>query len=70
VGNFVEWYEWAIYGFSAPIIATLFFPGADTTAALLATFGIYGVGFLMRPLGGIVFGHLGDGSAAGTCSPP
>ncbi|WP_190812970.1 MFS transporter [Saccharopolyspora pogona] len=60
VGNFVEWYEWAIYGFSAPIIATLFFPKVDTTAALLATFGIYGVGFLVRPLGGFFFGHLGD----------
>lgn len=60
VGNFVEWYEWAIYGFSAPIIATHFFPEGNTTTALLATFGIYGVGFLMRPLGGVFFGHLGD----------
>jgi MHS family proline/betaine transporter-like MFS transporter len=60
VGNFVEWYEWGIYGFSAATIATQFFPKADPTAALLATFGIYGVGFLMRPLGGVFFGHLGD----------
>ncbi|QIZ37710.1 MFS transporter [Saccharopolyspora sp. ASAGF58] len=56
----MDTYEWAIYGFSAPIIATLFFPKVDTTAALLATFGIYGVGFLVRPLGGFFFGHLGD----------
>lgn len=60
VGNFVEWYEWAIYGFSAPTIAALLFPKSDTAAALLATFAIYGVGFLFRPLGGFFFGNLGD----------
>ncbi|MGW3949548.1 MFS transporter [Streptomyces sp. NPDC004752] len=60
VGNFVEWYEWAVYGFTAPTIATHFFAEGDKTAALLATFGIYGIGFLVRPLGGFFFGNLGD----------
>lgn len=60
VGNFVEWYEWAVYGFTAPTIATHFFAEGDKAAALLATFAIYGIGFLVRPLGGFFFGNLGD----------
>src|SRR5690348_930551 len=60
VGNVLEWYDFAIYGYSAPIVAKLFFPASDPTAALLAAFGVFGVGFLMRPLGGVLFGHIGD----------
>jgi len=60
IGNFVEWYDFAIYAYSAPVIATLFFPEGDRTAALLATFAIYGVAFVVRPLGSVIFGNMGD----------
>ena len=60
LGQFVEWYDFVIYAYSAAIIARLFFPNSDPTAALLSTFAIYAVGFVMRPLGGFVFGSLGD----------
>lgn len=60
IGQFVEWYDFVIYAYSAAIIAKLFFPNSDPTAALLSTFAIYAVGFVMRPLGGFVFGSLGD----------
>lgn len=60
IGQFVEWYDFVIYAYSATIIAKLFFPNSDPTAALLSTFAVYAVGFIMRPLGGFVFGSLGD----------
>lgn len=60
IGQFVEWYDFVVYAYAASIIATLFFPSEDRVASLLATFSVYAVGFVMRPLGGIVFGHFGD----------
>jgi MHS family proline/betaine transporter-like MFS transporter len=60
VGNVLEWYDFTIYGFFAPILAVQFFPAADETASLLAAFTVFAVGFLMRPIGAIVFGHIGD----------
>lgn len=60
VGNFVEWYDFAVYSYSATVIAKLFFPESDKATALLATLAIFGATFLFRPLGGIIFGHLGD----------
>lgn len=60
VGNVLEWYDFALYGFFAPIIAELFFPSDDKITGLLATFGIFAVGFLMRPIGSVIFGILGD----------
>ncbi|MEV1131902.1 MFS transporter [Agromyces sp. NPDC049794] len=60
VGTFVEWYDFLIYGLTVPIFASQFFPGGDPTVALLSTFAIFGVGFVVRPLGGILFGYLGD----------
>jgi len=60
IGQFVEWYDFVVYAYSAAIIARLFFPNSDPTAALLSTFAVYAVGFVMRPLGGFVFGSLGD----------
>lgn len=60
IGQFVEWYDFVIYAYTASVVATLFFPSEDRVASLLATFGVYAVGFVMRPLGGVVFGHLGD----------
>lgn len=60
VGTFVEWYDFLIYGLSAPVLAAHFFPDADPAAALLGTFAIYAVAFFVRPLGGVFFGFLGD----------
>jgi MHS family proline/betaine transporter-like MFS transporter len=60
VGNFVEWFDFAVYGFLATTIAKQFFSSADPNAALLQTFAVFAVAFALRPLGGIVFGTLGD----------
>ena len=60
VGNVLEWYDFAVYGFLAGVMAKQFFPAADETTSLLASFAAFGVGFLARPLGGIVIGRLGD----------
>jgi len=60
IGNAIEWYDFAIYGYFAATIGKLFFPEFSTTANLLATFGVFAAGFIMRPLGGIIFGHIGD----------
>ena len=60
IGNVVEWYDFALYGYLAGIIAPVFFPAEDPTAGLIATYGIFAAGFLMRPLGAAVFGWFGD----------
>ncbi|QOZ24624.1 MFS transporter [Bradyrhizobium sp. CCBAU 51753] len=60
IGNLLEWYDFGVYAYLAGLIATKFFPNTDPTASLLAAFAAYGVGFLARPLGGIVIGRLGD----------
>jgi len=60
VGNFVEWFDFAVYGFLATIIAKQFFASDDPNAALLQTFAVFAVAFALRPLGGIVFGAMGD----------
>ena len=60
IGNLLEWYDFGVYAYLASLIATKFFPGSDPTASLLAAFAAYGVGFLARPLGGVVIGRLGD----------
>ncbi|WP_419897538.1 MFS transporter [Roseomonas sp. USHLN139] len=60
VGNVLEWYDFSAYGYLATIIAGRFFPAGDETSALLATFAAFGLGFVARPLGGIVIGRMGD----------
>lgn len=60
IGNAVEWYDFAIYGFLATTISANFFPKGNDTAALLNTFAIFAAAFFMRPLGGFFFGPLGD----------
>jgi MHS family proline/betaine transporter-like MFS transporter len=60
VGSFMEWFDFGIYAYLAPVIATAFFPAADPTAALLSAFALFAVAFVTRPLGGIVLGHFGD----------
>lgn len=60
IGNFVEWYDFAVYGYSAAVIATTFFPEGNETTGLLGALAIFGVTFLLRPVGGIVLGRFGD----------
>jgi MHS family proline/betaine transporter-like MFS transporter len=60
IGNVVEWYDFALYGYLAGIIAPVFFPADAPTAGLIATYGIFAAGFVMRPLGAAVFGWFGD----------
>ncbi|WP_343833677.1 MFS transporter [Glutamicibacter creatinolyticus] len=60
IGNFVEWFDYAAYGYLAVTIAAVFFPSDDRQLALLMTFGVFAISFLVRPLGGFVWGHLGD----------
>ncbi|MEM7223709.1 MAG: MFS transporter [Pseudomonadota bacterium] len=59
-GNGIEWFDFALYGYFAPIISSLFFPSDDKLASYLATFGVFAVGFVVRPIGGALFGHIGD----------
>ncbi len=60
LGNTLEWYDFAVYGFLATTFAHNFFPTSDAFVGLISTFGIFAASFLMRPLGGIIFGHVGD----------
>lgn len=60
IGNGLEWYDYALYGQMAWLLSRLFFPEGDEAAALLATYGIFAAGFIVRPLGGILFGWIGD----------
>jgi MFS transporter, MHS family, proline/betaine transporter len=59
-GNILEWYDFALFGFFAQQIGAHFFPAQDPTASLLAAFGTFAAGFLMRPIGGALFGWVGD----------
>ncbi|MFV5263646.1 MFS transporter [Acinetobacter courvalinii] len=61
VGTTIEWYDFFIYGAAAALIFNkLFFPNLDPLTGVLAAFATYAVGFIGRPLGGLVFGHFGD----------
>jgi MHS family dicarboxylic acid transporter PcaT-like MFS transporter len=59
-GNLVEWFDFYIYAFGAIYFAPAFFPKSDPTAQLLNTAGVFAAGFLMRPIGGWLFGRLAD----------
>src|SRR4029453_17521928 len=60
IGNLLEWYDFAVYGYFAAAIGRAFFPEQDKVAQVLAAFGVFAVGFMMRPIGGAIFGHVGD----------
>ncbi len=60
VGNFVEWFDFTLFGFTAAVLAKVFFPAGNDVAALLGAFAIYGVAFVARPVGAYVFGRIGD----------
>jgi MHS family proline/betaine transporter-like MFS transporter len=60
IGNLLEWYDFAIYGYFAAAIGRHFFPHQDPVAQLLSAFGVFAIGYLMRPVGGALIGHIGD----------
>ena len=59
-GNLVEWYDFYVYSFTALYFASEFFPAGDQTTQLLNAAGVFGAGFLMRPIGSWLFGRIAD----------
>src|ERR1700686_4121781 len=60
VGNALEWYDIAVYGYFAVYISKAFFPNDDPTTSLLLTFGTFGLSYLARPIGGVLLGAYAD----------
>jgi len=60
IGSVLEWYDFAVFGFLAPIMSPLFFPDTDPIVGLIQTYGVFAAGYLMRPLGGVLFGYVAD----------
>ena len=60
IGNMLEWYDFAVFGFLAPVIGNNFFPSDNPLDSLLSAFGVFAAAFVARPLGGIFFGYVGD----------
>lgn len=59
-GNVLEWYDFTAYSFLAPVLGLVFFPSDDKLASLLSAFAVLAVGYLARPIGSFIFGHIGD----------
>ena len=60
IGTFIEWFDYAAYIYMSAIISRVFFPEMEGRRALIMTFALFALSFLVRPLGGIVWGHFGD----------
>jgi MHS family proline/betaine transporter-like MFS transporter len=60
IGNFVEWFDFIAYGALAVVLAPLFFPSDSPTASMLSVFAAFAIAFVCRPLGGIIWGYIGD----------
>lgn len=60
IGNFMEWFDFAIYGYFAAILGATFFPSGNATAELLSSFAVFAVGFISRPVGALFLGPIGD----------
>ncbi len=60
IGNALEWYEYTLYAYFATLISSLFFPMESKLAAMILTFATFAVGLAARPIGGIIFGYIGD----------
>ncbi|UOT03555.1 MFS transporter [Rhodococcus opacus] len=60
IGNTIETYDYAVYGFLTVVLAKLFFPGSQPGVALLSAFAVFGVAFVVRPLGSLLFGSIAD----------
>ncbi|MFD0514499.1 hypothetical protein ACFQ0Q_37600 [Streptomyces aureus] len=68
VGSILEWYDFFLFGASTAIVFNkVFFPNVSPFAATLASFATFGLGFAVRPIGGLVLAHLGDRMAAARC---
>ncbi len=60
LGNFIEWFDYASYSYLATVIALVFFPGEDKMVATMMTFGVFALSFLVRPIGAVFWGNMGD----------
>lgn len=60
IGNFMEWFDFAVYGYFASVVGALFFATSDPMIGLLSSLSVFAVGFVMRPIGGMIFGPIGD----------
>ncbi|MBF0544506.1 MAG: MFS transporter [Candidatus Riflebacteria bacterium] len=60
IGNALEWYDFAVFGFLAPVIGENFFPSDDPVDSLLGAFSVFASAFIARPVGGVLFGYIGD----------
>ncbi len=60
MGGMLEFYDFTVYGLFAVYFAAQFFPGSDRFAAIMATYAVFLVGYIVRPVGGIIFSHIGD----------
>jgi MFS transporter, MHS family, proline/betaine transporter len=60
IGSVVEYYDFGVYGYVATTLAALFFPSSSPTASLLATLAVFAIAFVARPIGSVLFGHVGD----------
>lgn len=60
IGNFVEWFDYAAYGYLAAVIATVFFPSENQLVSLMSAYTVFALSFIVRPIGGIFWGYVGD----------
>lgn len=60
IGNFIEWFDYASYGYLATVIGLVFFPEADKSVQLMSTFAVFAMSFILRPIGAIIWGAWGD----------
>lgn len=59
-GTIVEWYDYALYGYMTAVLSKYFFPSVDPTTAMLKQYSVFAVGFIAKPIGAYIFGHIGD----------
>lgn len=60
LGSVLEWYDFSLYGFFAPLLAQIYFPSEEPAVGLLKTFSVFAVGFFARPIGALIFGYISD----------
>ena len=60
LGTMIEWYDYGLFGYLAPVLAKTFFPTQSPWISLLETFMVFAIGFMLRPLGGLIFGSIAD----------
>lgn len=60
IGTILEWYDFSLYAYLAPIISELYFPSEDPSTSIILAYSVFAIGFIVRPLGAIIFGHFGD----------